>query len=60
MAAAVALDLVERREVGEQWLMPSVLPKMSASARPSFLPRYLCQCATCWCASPFNVMASLR
>jgi hypothetical protein len=32
MAAAVALDLVQRGEVRDQWLRPSVLPKMSIGA----------------------------
>jgi hypothetical protein len=27
VAAVVALDLIQRGEVREQWLMPSVLPK---------------------------------
>src|SRR5689334_23891550 len=29
VAAAVALDLIQRGEVRGQWLMPSALPKMS-------------------------------
>ena len=32
MAAAVALDLVQRGEVRDKWLRPSVLPKMSVGA----------------------------
>jgi hypothetical protein len=39
MAAAVALDLVQREEVREQWLMPSVLPKMSVGALACHLGR---------------------
>lgn len=34
MAAAVALDLIQRDEVRDQWVMPSVLPKMSIGALP--------------------------
>jgi hypothetical protein len=44
-AAAVALDLVQRREVGEQWLMPSVLPKMSIGALACHLGRQVVRAA---------------
>jgi Mycothiol maleylpyruvate isomerase N-terminal domain len=44
-AAAVALDLVERREVGEQWVMPSVLPKMSVGALACHLGRQVVRAA---------------
>jgi hypothetical protein len=39
MAAAVALDLIQRDEAREQWLMPSVLPKMSVGALACHLGR---------------------
>jgi hypothetical protein len=45
MAAAVALDLVRRREVGERWLMPSVLPKMSIGALACHLGRQVVRAA---------------
>jgi hypothetical protein len=32
VAAAVALDLIQRGEVRGQWIMPSVLPKMPIGA----------------------------
>ena len=39
MAAAVSLELIQREEVREQWLMPSVLPKMSVGALGCHLGR---------------------
>jgi len=39
MAAAVALDLIQRGEVRDQWVMPSVLPKMSSGALAYHLGR---------------------
>jgi hypothetical protein len=45
LAAAIALDLVQRREVGEQWLNPSVLPKMSIGALACHLGRQVVRAA---------------
>lgn len=45
MAATVALGLVERREVGERWLMASVLPKMSIGALACHLGRQVVRAA---------------
>jgi hypothetical protein len=45
MAAAVALELVQRREVADQWLMPSVLPKMSIGALACHLGRQVVRAA---------------
>jgi hypothetical protein len=39
VAAAVALALIQRGEVRDQWLMPSVLPKMSVGALACHLGR---------------------
>ena len=39
VAAAVALDLIQRGEVRDQWVMPSVLPKMSSGALAYHLGR---------------------
>src|SRR4029077_13951622 len=39
MAAAFSLELIQREEVREQWLMPSVLPKMSVGALGCHLGR---------------------
>jgi hypothetical protein len=39
LAGAVALDLIRRDEVREQWLMPSALPKMSIGALACHLGR---------------------
>jgi hypothetical protein len=45
MAAVVALDLVQRREVGEQWPKPSVLAKMSIGALACHLGRQVVRAA---------------
>ena len=45
MAAVVALDLIQRGEVREQWLMPSVLPKMSVGALACHLGRQVVRAA---------------
>jgi hypothetical protein len=45
MAAAVALDLIRRDEVREQWLMPSALPKMSIGALTCHLGRQVIRAA---------------
>jgi hypothetical protein len=45
MAAAAALDLVQCREVGEQWLAASVLPKMSIGALACHLGRQVVRAA---------------
>ena len=45
VAAAVALDLIQRGEVRDQWLMPSVLPKMSIGALACHLGRQVVRCA---------------
>lgn len=45
MAAAAALDLIQRGEVGDQWLMPSVLPKMSIGALACHLGRQVVRAA---------------
>ena len=45
MAAAVALDLIRRDEAREQWLMPSVLPKMSVGALACHLGRQVVRAA---------------
>jgi len=45
VAAAVALDLIRRDEGREQWLMPSVLPKMSVGALACHLGRQVVRAA---------------
>ena len=45
IAAAAALDLIKRDEVGDQWLMPSVLPKMSVGALACHLGRQVVRAA---------------
>jgi Mycothiol maleylpyruvate isomerase N-terminal domain len=45
VAAVVALDLIQRGEVREQWLMPSVLPKMSVGALACHLGRQVARAA---------------
>ena len=45
MAAAVALDLIQRGEVRDRWLMPSVLPKMSIGALACHLGRQVVRAA---------------
>lgn len=45
VAAVVALDLIQRGEVREQWLMPSVLPKMSVGALACHLGRQVVRAA---------------
>ena len=45
MAAVVALDLIQRGEVREQWLMPNVLPKMSVGALACHLGRQVVRAA---------------
>jgi hypothetical protein len=45
MAAAVALDLIHRDEIREQWLIPSVLPKMSVGALACHLGRQVVRAA---------------
>ncbi len=45
MAAEVALDLTRRREVSEQWRMPSVLAKMSIGALACHLARQVTRAA---------------
>lgn len=45
MAAAVALDLIQRDEVRDQWLMPSALPKMSVGALACHLGRQVVRAA---------------
>ena len=45
MAAAVALDLIRRDEGREQWLMPSVLPKLSVGALACHLGRQVVRAA---------------
>jgi hypothetical protein len=45
MAAAVALDLIRRGEVRDQWLMPSALPKMSIGALACHLGRQVVRAA---------------
>jgi Mycothiol maleylpyruvate isomerase N-terminal domain len=44
-AATVALELIRRSEVADQWLMPSVLPKMSTGALACHLGRQVVQAA---------------
>jgi Mycothiol maleylpyruvate isomerase N-terminal domain len=44
-ATAVALDLIQRREVGEHWLMASALPKMSVGALACHLGRQVTRAA---------------
>jgi hypothetical protein len=44
-AAAVALDLFQRRDVGEQWLRVSALPKMSVGALACHLGRQVTRAA---------------
>jgi hypothetical protein len=39
MAPAVALDLIQRHEVRDQWLLPSALPKMSVGTLACHLGR---------------------
>jgi hypothetical protein len=45
MAATVALDLIQRSEVADQWLMPSTLPKMSVGALACHLGRQVIRAA---------------
>jgi len=45
MAAAVALGLIQHDEVREQWLTPSVLPKMSVGALACHLGRQVVRAA---------------
>jgi hypothetical protein len=45
MASAVALDLIQRREVRDQWLLPSALPKMSIGALACHLGRQVVRAA---------------
>jgi hypothetical protein len=45
VAAAVALDLIQRGEVRGQWVMPSVLPKMSIGALACHLGRQVVRAA---------------
>jgi hypothetical protein len=45
MAAAVALDLIQRGEVRDQWLMPSALPKMSTGTLTCHLGRQVVRAA---------------
>jgi hypothetical protein len=45
MAAAVALDLIQRGEVRDQWLMPSALPKMSIGTLACHLGRQVVRAA---------------
>jgi hypothetical protein len=45
VGAAVALDLIQRDEVRDQWLMPSVLPKMSIGALACHLGRQVVRAA---------------
>jgi hypothetical protein len=45
VAAAVALGLIQRREVREQWLTPSALPKMSIGALACHLGRQVVRAA---------------
>jgi Mycothiol maleylpyruvate isomerase N-terminal domain len=44
-AAAVGLDLIQRRQVRDQWLLPSVLPKMSVGALACHLGRQVVRAA---------------
>jgi hypothetical protein len=45
VAAAVALDLIRRGEVRDQWLMPSALPKMSTGTLACHLGRQVVRAA---------------
>jgi hypothetical protein len=45
IAAATVLDLIQRDEVGDQWLMPSALPKMSVGALACHLGRQVVRAA---------------
>ena len=45
VAAAVALDLIQRGEVRDQWVMPSVLPKLSIGALACHLGRQVVRAA---------------
>jgi Mycothiol maleylpyruvate isomerase N-terminal domain len=45
IAATVALDLIERGEVRDQWLMPSALPKMSTGTLACHLGRQVVRAA---------------
>ena len=45
VAAAVALDLIQRGEMRDQWLMPSVLPKMSIGTLACHLGRQVVRAA---------------
>lgn len=44
-AAAATLDLIRRDEVRDQWLLPSVLPKMSSGALACHLGRQVSRAA---------------
>ena len=45
IAAIVALDLIQRSEVADEWLMPSALPKMSIGALACHLGRQVVRAA---------------
>jgi hypothetical protein len=45
IAVATGLDLIQRDEVSDQWLMPSVLPKMSVGALACHLGRQVVRAA---------------
>jgi hypothetical protein len=45
IAAAVAVDLIQRRQVRERWLLPSALPKMSVGALACHLGRQVVRTA---------------
>jgi hypothetical protein len=45
MAAAVAADLIQRREVHDRWLLPSALPAMSVGALACHLGRQVVRAA---------------
>ncbi len=45
VAAAVALDIIQRGEVRDRWLMPSALPKMSIGALACHLGRQVVRAA---------------
>ena len=45
IAGAVALDLIQRAEVGDQWRQPSALPKMSVGALACHLGRQVVRAA---------------
>src|SRR5215469_11996767 len=45
IAAAAALDLIQRSQVRDQWLLPSALPKMSVGALACHLGRQVVRAA---------------